>query len=77
MEATLKVLNDPVETWVLTPEYLIAIALNVRRSKDYERVARLLTEAPADRSLVANLVKRFGLGDSWAVFERRYPELAL
>lgn len=66
----------PVQAWVLSPEYLIAIALDVHRSKDYERVARLLNEAPVDRQLVAALIERFGLADSWAVFVRRYPEHA-
>jgi len=55
---------------------LIAIALDVHRSKDYERVARLLSEAPVDRQLVTDLIERFGLADSWAVFIKRYPELA-
>ncbi len=65
---------EPVPTWVLTPEYLIAIALDVHRSKDYERVARLLSEAAVDRSVVASLIGRFGLDDSWTRFIGRYPE---
>lgn len=65
----------PVPTWVLTPAYLIAIALSVRRSKDFERVSRLLTEAPVDRAEVARLIERFELAESWSVFLRRYPEL--
>jgi hypothetical protein len=65
---------EPTPTWVLSPEYLIALALDVHRSKDYERVARLLNEAPVDRQLVSELIQRFGLAESWAVFARRYPE---
>ena len=65
-----------VSTWVLTPEYLVAIALQVHRSKDYERVSRLLTEATMDRVLVRALVERYGLEEYWKVFVRRYPELA-
>lgn len=68
--------SEPIPTWVLSPEYLIAIALDVHRSKDYERVARLLNEAPVDRQLLAALIERFGLADPWAVFLRRYPEHA-
>ena len=67
--------GEPIRTWVLSPEYLIAIALNVHRSKDYERVARLLKEASVDRELVDRLVARFDLSDAWAVFVRRYPEI--
>lgn len=66
---------EPVQAWVLSPEYLIAIALDVHRSKDYERVARLLSEAPVDRQLVSDLIERFGLADSWTIFARRYPEI--
>lgn len=65
-----------VPTRVLTPEFLIAAALNVHRSKDYERVFRLLTEAKVDRALVNQLVDRFALKESWGVFIRRYPEFA-
>lgn len=65
-----------VETWVLTPEYLIALALAVHRSKDYERVSRLLGEASVDRSRVDELIARFDLKAYWEVFLRRYPELA-
>jgi len=67
---------EPIQAWVLSPEYLIAIALDVHRSKDYERVSRLLKEAPIDRQLVSELIERFALGESWAVFEGRYPEHA-
>ena len=57
-----------IETWVLSPEYLIAIALDVQRSKDYDRVSRLLG--------VDRLVEQFELKESWKVFLRRYPEFA-
>src|SRR5438093_10298200 len=43
--------SGAIPTWVLTPEYLIAIALSVHRSKDYERVSRLLSQAPVNRVL--------------------------
>jgi len=66
--------NRTIETWVLSPEYLIAIALDVQRSKDYDRVSRLLGEATVDRQLVDQLIQRFVLGESWKVFLRRYPE---
>lgn len=68
--------SDAIPTWVLTPEYLIAIALDVHRSKDYERVSRLLSQAPVNRVLVDKLVGRFGLKEHWNIFLRRYPEFA-
>ena len=63
-----------VPTWIIRPEYLVALALDTHRPKDYERVFRLLTETETDRSLVAALVERFGLGSFWESFTRRYPE---
>lgn len=65
---------DNVSTSVLTPEYLIALALQVHRSKDYERVNRLLTEAAPNLERVADLVSRYALGPFWGVFVQRYPE---
>ena len=65
-----------VSTWVLTPEYLVALALQVHRSKDYERVSRLLSEAKVDRALADTLIVRYGLKEYWDVFVRRYPEFA-
>lgn len=68
--------SGPIPTWVITPEYLIAIALKVHRSKDYERVSRLLNQAPVDRNLVHEFIRRFGLEKYWDLFLRRYPEYA-
>jgi hypothetical protein len=67
---------DRVTTWVLRPEYLIAVALDTHRPKDYERVYRLFVEGHADPSSVAALVERFGLLPFWETFLRRYPEAA-
>jgi hypothetical protein len=68
--------SGAIPTWVLTPEYLIAIALDVHRSKDYERISRLLGQAPVNRVLVDELIGRFGLEEFWSTFLRRYPEFA-
>ena len=65
-----------VPAWIITPEYLIAIALDVHRSKDYDRVSRLLGEAPVNRHLLADLLEQFGLMEYWSTFLRRYPEFA-
>lgn len=65
-----------VPTWVLTPEYLIALALQAHRSKDYDRVSRLLNEAKVDRATLGGLITRFALTPYWDVFVRRYPEFA-
>jgi hypothetical protein len=63
-----------MSTWVLTPEYLIALALALHRSKDYERVSRLLSESKVDRGLIGQLIEQYDLREFWQVFLRRYPE---
>lgn len=68
--------SGPVPSWVITPEYLVALALDVHRSKDYERVFRLLSETKTDGSLIRELVSRFALQASWEQFVRRYPEFS-
>ena len=76
VQVTYRGVDQEIPTWVFTPEYLIAIALNVKRSKDYDRVSRLLSEAFVNREVVEELITRFGLKESWEVFVRRYPEFA-
>lgn len=63
-----------VPTRIIRPDYLIALALEAHRAKDYERVFRLLTEADVDRGKVSSLIERFGLQGPWEIFLRRYPE---
>lgn len=65
---------DTVATWVIAPEYLVALALDAHRPKDYERVWRLLQQAEVDRPRVGELVERYGLQAFWQGFLRRYPE---
>jgi hypothetical protein len=66
--------RDMVTTRVLSAEYLVALALDAHRPKDYERVYRLLEQAEVDRPRVAELVERFGLEAYWRELLRRYPE---
>ena len=65
-----------VPTWIIRPEYLVALALDTHRPKDYERVFRLLTQTETDRSQIETLVERFDLRPYWETFVRRYPEAA-
>ncbi len=72
MEATLEVLNDLVARGIIE-KYAIGGAVGAIFW--VERVSRLLNEAALDRSVVASLIERFGLDDSWTRFVGRYPEL--
>ncbi len=62
-----------VPTRVMSPEYLIALALDTHRSKGYERVGKLLGETTVDRSRVRDLAS-YGLAPYWEIFLQRYPE---
>jgi hypothetical protein len=57
--ATLK--YREVEAKVVKAEYLTAIALQTGRSKDRERVARLLDGASLDRGLLDRILEKHGL----------------
>ena len=61
---------------VVTPEYLIALALELGRSKDYLRVSRLLEYArrPPDLDAIRDIVARYHLGEKWQRFVARFPE---
>ena len=65
---------DRIPTRVIRPEYLIALALDTHRPKDYERVYRLLSEAGPAPAAIQALVERFRLEPQWETFLRRYPE---
>jgi hypothetical protein len=73
-QATEHLYLGSVPTWVIRPEYLVALALDAHRPKDYERVYRLLQEAEADRTVIGSLIDRYQLQPYWDTFSRRYPE---
>ena len=49
------------KTYILKPEYLMAIMLQTGRSTDKERFARFLDEAEFDRKLFLKIIEKFGL----------------
>lgn len=61
---------------VLPPEYLAALALKVGRSKDLQRLRAFLEWEDFDRQRFEDLVARHALGEGWARFAGRFPELA-
>ncbi|MFQ3611422.1 MAG: hypothetical protein SNJ72_08010 [Fimbriimonadales bacterium] len=56
---------------VITPEYLIAIALQTGRYKDRERVRLLLEQATIDISVLEDILKRHHLLDRWESIRRQ------
>lgn len=57
---------------VLTAPYLAAIALAAGRGKDLLRVEEFLSRRVVEKSMLLDLVQRFGLTDSWKTFETRF-----
>ncbi len=56
---------------VMSPEYLIAIALQTGRYKDRERIRLLLEQAPIDRSLLQDILSRHHLLETWQAIRRQ------
>ena len=63
-----------VKTRILKVEHLLAIALQTDRSKDRERVIKILDEARIDKSYLEKILKRFDLYDKFLNFKSRYYE---
>jgi L-alanine-DL-glutamate epimerase-like enolase superfamily enzyme len=52
-------------TRILHSEYLVAIALQIGRTKDRERVRILREQAKLDMDLLADVLKRYQLEQKW------------
>jgi hypothetical protein len=58
-----------VKAPVVRAEYLAAIAVQTGRSKDRERVARLLEGEAVNRSVFGEILKKHGLSEKWRKIE--------
>lgn len=63
---------EGTNTWVMTAEHLVAIALRTGRAKDHIRVLRFLERRAVDRSKLQSVLERHNLASKWTQFERRY-----
>jgi len=63
---------EGVATWVMSAEYLVAIALNTGRSKDHVRIVQFIEQNAVDRNKLQAVLERHGLTSKWQQFERRY-----
>jgi hypothetical protein len=70
--------SPKIAFWLFTPEYLIALALELGRNKDFLRVLRLLDNptAPPNLPLLRDLIGRFNLSAKWNTFVSRFPDHA-
>ena len=59
------------KTWVLLPEYLVAKALEVGRSKDNARIVQFIEDKAVDMERLREILQQSGLGQKWDRFRRR------
>jgi hypothetical protein len=65
---------EGVRTWVLGAEYLVAIALETGRAKDYARILQFLEQDAVDADRLNRILMRHGLVGKWEKFARKYLE---
>lgn len=65
LEKAVEILYEGITTRILSPEYLIAIALQTGRPKDKIRVEMMLAQAKPDMALLEELLQRYGLKGIW------------
>ena len=65
---------EDVETWVMTAEHLVAIALRTGRPKDHNRILQFIEQDAVDRKKLQLIVARHNLNLKWEQFDRRFLE---
>ena len=63
---------EDVQTWVMTAEHLVAIALRTGRPKDHNRILQFLEQDAVDRGKMQAILERHGLASRWRQFEHKY-----
>jgi len=61
-------------TYILSPEYLMAIMLQTGRSTDKERLIKFLNEAEYNEKILSIILKKFDLQDSFKKLKARFDE---
>ena len=72
-EAIVRDVNG-VPTRVFTAEHLAAIALQVGRAKDHDRVSRFIEQGALDAGKFEDIIQRHGLVEKWRKFRQDYPQ---
>jgi hypothetical protein len=65
---------EGVQTWVMSAEHLVAIALRTGRSKDHIRILQFIEQNAVDRGKLQGILQRHGLTPKWRQFESKYLE---
>ncbi len=63
---------EDVNTWVMSAEYLAAIALRTARAKDHNRVLQFVEQDAIDKRKLRSILERHGLSAKWKQFEHKY-----
>jgi len=64
---------DGIATRILPAEYLMAIALQTGRSKDFARLVQFLEAGVADRARFNEILQRHDLEEKWRAFNAKFP----
>lgn len=63
---------EAVPTRVMTAEHLVAIALQVGRAKDHNRILQFIESGALDAAKLDAILARHGLLDKWEQFGQRF-----
>jgi hypothetical protein len=63
---------EDISTFVLTPEYLIAIMLETGRSKDRERIIKILDEVDIVHKKLEKILNKYKLIETYTEFRKKY-----
>lgn len=64
------IIYSGVKTKILSAEYLIAIALNVGRRKDFDKISRLIDQAKIGKKALEAILKKYHLLDKFKRWEK-------
>lgn len=70
----LKTVIEGVPTRVMSPEHLVAIAVQTGRSKDHIRILQFVEHDAVDQKKLREILERHQLTGKWQTFEHRYLE---
>lgn len=65
---------EGVQTWVMSAEHLVAIALQTGRPKDHTRILQFLEQNAVNHEKLHNVLERNALIPKWVVFTHKYLE---
>ena len=61
-----------LKTFILEPEYLMAIMLQINRPKDRERLLKFFEEAEFSEEKFNTIIKKFNLIKEYKIFRKKY-----